>query len=295
MTARESHKTKGGKVADNQEVSASRTTSRLCGNHPETTRTGPLRLFGYCRVSTDNQKDEGTIELQERALADYCRTQGHDLVRIFRDEGVSGAKELENRPGLADLFDCLEQADDIDGVLIYKLDRLARDLYIQEHLIRKLAQMERRILSTKEPDLDGTDPMRKAFRQFMGIVSELEKAFITMRLSGGRLNKARKGGYAGGGVALGYRAEDKELAIDPAQAETVRVIFELRRKRTGYRAIARTLNARGIPTARGGQWHGGTVRYILRNPIYKGRLAYRGVKTARPDLAYSVKDRPVTV
>ena len=253
------------------------------------TQTGPLRLFGYCRVSTDNQREEGTIALQETALADFCKAQGYELVRTYKDEGVSGAKELDNRPGLAELFDCLEQDASVAGVLIYKLDRLARDLYIQEHLLRKLAQMGKRILSTKEPDLDGADPMRKAFRQFMGIVSELEKAFITMRLSGGRLNKARKGGYAGGGVALGYKAKDKELAKDRGQADTVRLIFSLRRKRAGYRAIARTLNAQGIPTARGGErrWHGGTVRYILHNPIYKGRLAYKGVRTERPDLAYN--------
>lgn len=254
-----------------------------------TTQAKPLRLYGYCRVSTDNQREEGTIVLQETALAEFCQAQGYELVSIYRDEGVSGGKELDNRPGLAELFDCLEQDSTVDGVLIYKLDRLARDLYLQEHLIRKLAQMGRRILSTKEPDLDGTDPMRKAFRQFMGIVSELEKAFITMRLSGGRINKARKGGYAGGGVALGYRAKDKELAIDKAQADTVRLIFKLRRQRASYRAIASALNAQGLPTARGGQWHGGTVRYILRNPIYKGRLEYGGVRAARPDLAYAAR------
>jgi site-specific DNA recombinase len=254
-----------------------------------------LRLFGYCRVSTDNQREEGTVALQEVALADYCKAHGHELVRTFKDEAVSGARELDNRPGLAELFGRLEQETDVDGILIYKLDRLARDLYIQEHLIRKLAQMGRRILSTKELDLDSTDPMRKAFRQFMGTVSELEKAFITMRLSGGRLNKARNGGYAGGGVALGYLAKDKELEIDEAQADTVRLIFELRRKRVGYRAIARALNAQGIPTARGGQWHGGTVRYILRNPIYEGRLDYSGVKAERPDLAYLVKAEPASV
>jgi site-specific DNA recombinase len=255
----------------------------------------PLRLFGYCRVSTDNQREEGTVALQETALSEFCQAQGHELVRIFRDEGVSGAKELANRPGLADLFDCLENDTSVNGVLIFKLDRIARDLYIQEHLIRKLAHMGRRILSTKEPDLDGSDPMRRAFRQFMGIVSELEKAFITMRLSGGRLNKARNGGYAGGGVALGYLAKDKELEIDKAQADTVRLIFELRRRRTGYRAIARVLNAQAIPTARGGQWHGGTVRYILRNPIYEGRLDYSGVKAERPDLAYLVEAEPANV
>ena len=51
--------------------------------------------------------------------------------------------------------------------------------------------------------------MRKAFRQFIGIVSELEKAFITMRHNGGRINKAQKGGYAGGATALGYKTKNK--------------------------------------------------------------------------------------
>jgi len=95
-----------------------------------------MKLIGYCRVSTDNQKDEGTIELQTRALTDYCEFKGYELVQTFKDEGVSGG--LENRPALAEMFTFLEANPDTEGVLIYKLDRLARDLYIQEHLIKKL-------------------------------------------------------------------------------------------------------------------------------------------------------------
>jgi DNA invertase Pin-like site-specific DNA recombinase len=178
----------------------------------DTGATGALRLVGYARVSTDNQAQEGTIEIQRQALAEYVEGQGHELVEIFSDEGVSGG--LEDRPGLAALFDHLEGHPDSDGVLVFKLDRLARDLYIQEHLIKKLEGIGKILYSVKEPDLDSLDPMRKAFRQFMGIVAELEKAFITMRLSGGRINKARKGGYAGGATALGYTAKDKELQVD---------------------------------------------------------------------------------
>ncbi|MBA7563257.1 hypothetical protein ES708_04912 [subsurface metagenome] len=66
-----------------------------------------------------------------------------------------------------------------------------------------------KLISIKEPHLDSNDPMRKAFRQFIGIVSELEKTFITMRHSGGRINKAQKGGYAGGTTALGYKTKNK--------------------------------------------------------------------------------------
>jgi site-specific DNA recombinase len=241
-----------------------------------------MKLVGYCRVSTDNQKDEGTIELQTRALSDYCGARGHELLQTFQDEGVSGG--LENRPALAEMFTYLEENPETEGVLIYKLDRLARDLYIQEHLIKKLEALDKSLISTKEPDLASNDPMRKAFRQFMGIVSELEKSFITMRLSGGRINKAKNGKYAGGGVALGYQSIDKDLVIHQADAETIRTIFRMKKNRKGLREIARHLNESKTPTARGGKWYAGTVKYILQNELYRGVMEYSNVEVKRPEL-----------
>jgi site-specific DNA recombinase len=241
------------------------------------------KLVGYCRVSTDNQKDEGTIQIQEIALKEYCLSNCYDLVNIFKDDGVSGG--LEDRPALVEMFSYLESNNEVEGVLIFKLDRLARDLYIQEHLIKKLEMLNKSILSVKEPNLDSNDPIRKAFRQFMGIVAELEKSFITMRMSSGRLNKARKGGYAGGGVAFGYKAQDKNLEIDSVNILTIQKIYKLRRyNKLGLRQIATLLNNEGVATARGGKWHASTVRYILGNRLYKGLIEYRGVKSKRSDL-----------
>ena len=245
------------------------------------------KIIGYCRVSTDNQKDEGTIDLQRQALREYADAKGYELVKVFEDEGVSGG--LEDRAGLAELFSFLEDKENkgVEAVLIFKLDRLARDLYIQEHLIKKLEALSVGLIITKEADLASDDPMRKAFRQFMGIVAELEKAFITMRLSGGRINKIKtKSLYAGGGVALGYTAKGKDLVIDAKQAGVVKQIFKMKRsQRKGLREIARVLNEQGIPTARGGEWHAGTIKYILTNPLYKGVMEYSGIKAKRADLA----------
>jgi DNA invertase Pin-like site-specific DNA recombinase len=243
----------------------------------------PKRLVGYCRVSTDGQKEEKTIEIQRHALREYVEKKGYELSAIFCDEGISGG--LEDRPGLSELFDHLEAQADVDGVLIFKLDRLARDLYIQEHLIKKLEGLKKELISIKEPDLDSKDPMRKAFRQFMGIVAELEKAFIAMRLSGGRIHKARKGGYAGGRAALGYVVKDKALSIDKTGAEIVRTIFDMNREGMSLRAIARALNGKGVPTARGGKWYAGTVGYMLSNSLYEGIYGYKGESASRPDLA----------
>ena len=249
--------------------------------------TGKQKIIGYCRVSTDNQKEEGTIEIQQHALKDYAESRGYDLVETFSDEGVSGG--LENRPALAAMFNYLERQDaDIHAVLIYKLDRLARDLYIQEHLIKKLESLNVGLISTKEPDLASDDPMRKAFRQFMGIVSELEKAFITMRLSAGRENKIKnKGKFPGGGVAMGYKSKDKDLIIDDAGAGIIRRIFNLRKKhKQTLDRIAQVLNRENVPTARGGKkWYARTIKYILENPIYAGIMTYNGIEAQRADLA----------
>jgi site-specific DNA recombinase len=245
------------------------------------------KIIGYCRVSTDNQKDEGTIDLQRQALREYAEQKGYELVKTFEDEGVSGG--LEDRAGLAEMFSYLEDKENkgIEAVLIFKLDRLARDLYIQEHLIKKLETLNIKLISTKEADLASDDPMRKAFRQFMGIVSELEKSFITMRMTAGRKSKIKfKQKYAGGGVALGYSTKDKDLIIDEAGADTIRKIFKMKRyQRKGLREIARELNEQGVATARGGEWHAGTIKYILANPLYRGNMLYSGIGAKRADLA----------
>lgn len=67
-----------------------------------------MKVLGYCRVSTENQKEEGTIEMQVQEVKLFCSNLGYELVEVFKDDGFSGAKDLEHRPGLANLFDYLE-------------------------------------------------------------------------------------------------------------------------------------------------------------------------------------------
>lgn len=243
------------------------------------------KAIGYCRVSTENQKEDKTILVQDDNIRKFAKKNSYKLVKVFNDEAISGGSELENRPGLSELFNFIEVNEDIEAVIIYKLDRLARDLYIQEHLIKKLDNLQLKLISINEPDLDSKDPMRKAFRQFMGIVSELEKAFITMRLSSGRIFKAQKGGYAGGSTALGYIAKNNELEIDKEQADIVKKIFYLKRyKRLSLGKIAKQLNEQGIITKRGGKWYSGTIKLILERELYRGNYNYKGNKSINKHL-----------
>jgi site-specific DNA recombinase len=242
------------------------------------------KAVAYCRVSTNNQKIEGTIELQENAITEFCKSNNFTLVKSFNDNGISGG--LENRSALSELFSYLEQNKEIRTVIIWKLDRLARNLYLQEHLIRKLEELKVTLVSAKEPNLDSTDPMRKAFRQFMGIVSELEKSFITMRLSAGRLNKARKGQYSGGRPAYGYSVKNGKMKINQKEADIVQQIYKMKRyRRMSYWDIVKELNQDKVKTANGGNWFAGTVRYLLKNPLYKGVLTYKSIETKTPNLS----------
>ena len=76
------------------------------------------------------------------------------------------------------------------------------------------------------------------------------------------------------------------MIIDIAGADTIRQIFKMKRhQRKGLREIARVLNEQGTPTARGGEWHAGTIKYILANQLYKGVMEYSGIEAKRADLA----------
>lgn len=231
--------------------------------------------IAYCRTSTENQRDEKTIQLQVDALSKYADERGITIVEWFKDDGVSGG--LENRPALVRMMKFLESGDGIQGVLIFKLDRLARDVYIQEGLIREFGRLRKDVISTLEPDLASDDPFRKAFRQMLGVFAEFEKAMITLRMKNGRSSAVSKGGWHGGSV-YGYdHGKSGELVINKIEAETVKKIYYLKRyKKVSAGQIAEILNSEKIPTKRKTKWHALTVRKILRNPIYKGYLRYNG-------------------
>lgn len=233
------------------------------------------QAIAYYPVSTDLQKEEGTIEVQKMKVREFATKNGYVITCEFSDDGVSGG--LAERPGLRQLLDSLTSTE-AKYILIYKLDRLARDLYIQEGLIKEFNKTSKELISTLEPDLDGSDPFRKAFRQMLGVFSEFEKAMIALRLEGGRERKAKNGGWHGGRI-YGYDNQDGNLIINEVESEVVNLIFGLRKKKQSYRRIAQELAALNKLTKRGNViWRSSTVKKIASNPIYKkGLITYKGM------------------
>lgn len=236
------------------------------------------RAFGYTRVSTPGQAEHGhSLEEQRERIAEWCDQQGIELLGIYEEGGVSGSNGIETREALPELFGDLDETEGVDAVVIVKLDRLARDLMVQETIIGDLRRRGIELISIAEPDLGSDDPTRTLIRQVMGAVAEYDRKMVVARLGMGRRRKRRQGGYSGGWLPLGYRVEgdgqEATVEIDEAEATIVRRIYREYaggRSATSMRAIAQGLTADGVATRRGGTWAQGTIAAILDNEAYTG-------------------------
>jgi site-specific DNA recombinase len=234
------------------------------------------KAAGYTRVSTQGQADHGLgLEVQREAIEAYCKKAGLDLQTVYEDAGVSGSNGINDRRGWPALVSDLE-IEKFTVVVVMRLDRLARDLMLQENMLANLSWLGGELISIAEPDLCTDDPSRTFFRQVVGAMAQYEKAMIVARLRGGRAKKGRtSGGYPGSYVPLGYRVEGKlatsRVVVDPPAAEVVKRIFRDYAKGKSMGGIARELQAEGVLTVRGGRWGQATIHRILTNEFYTGK------------------------
>jgi DNA invertase Pin-like site-specific DNA recombinase len=228
-----------------------------------------VKVVGYLRVSTDRQAEHGFgLDVQERTVKAWARQHGHRLVEIHRDEGVSGSNGLESRVGLADALAAV-RGRRADGVVVPRLDRLARDLVLQETLLGEVRRLGGEVFSCSDAEAeflvdDPADPSRRLIRQILGAVAEYERSMITLRLRAGRRRKAEQGGYAGdGSPPYGWQAVDKELRPVEAEQRVISRACALRASGASLRSIADVLNEEDHPPRKGQRWHPQTLARVL--------------------------------
>ena len=239
-----------------------------------------MGVLGYCRVSTEGQNgaDSFGLETQRDAIKKYCTANGLELVQIFEDPALSGSLEALDRPGLRALLETVQEGD---KVIVARLDRIARDLYLSLWVEKEIRKAGAELISTSEP-YRWNDPTQKLLLNIIMSFAEFERSLITSRLSSGRKTKARQGGYAGGKAPIGYKAKrgDKALQLDEEKAAVVRRVFELRDAKpdASLQKLADLLNAEGLTTKEGKPFHPMQVKRILdRRSLYEGRYKYRDV------------------
>lgn len=227
-----------------------------------------VRYVAYLRVSTDQQADAGHgLAVQEDACRAWLRQRKHRLAGLFTDAGRSGSLDVGDRPGLAaalaDLFE-----DRADGLLVYRLDRLARDVILQEQVLQELHRLGKELAScspTEDANLahDPDDPTRALVRKILGSIADYERDVIRLRLKAGRTRKLQQGGWIGGGIPYGWVAVRGQLVPVPDQQRAIRLMTRLVGEGWSYRRVCAELERRGIASrASHGLWRPNTVRGI---------------------------------
>jgi DNA invertase Pin-like site-specific DNA recombinase len=211
------------------------------------------KAFGYIRVSAKGQIDGDGFPRQKKAIGDYAVTHDIKMVRTFQENGVSGAVESMERPAWQQLMTALH-GDGVRTIIIERLDRLARDLMVQETVIADLHKRGFTLVSAAEPDLMAKDPTRILMRQLMGAVAQYDKSQTVLKLRASRERKRAKEGRCEGRKPYGQRAgEDAVLG-------RMRV---LRADGLGFDKIAAALNSEGVRPRSGANWFGGSVNRIM--------------------------------
>ena len=212
-----------------------------------------MKAFAYLRVSGKGQVEGDGFTRQLSAIKTYAGSNDLTIVRVFREEGVSGTVENMNRPAWQELMATLH-SNGVRTIVIEKLDRLARDLMVQETAIADLKKNGFTLISVAEPDLMASDPTRVLMRQLMGAVAQYDKSQIVAKLRGARMRMKAKEGRCEGRKPFGHYEGEQEAKNR---------MEVLRSEGMGFDRIAVKLNAEGVPTRTGKPWHGVVVNRIL--------------------------------
>jgi len=211
-------------------------------------------MFAYLRVSGKGQIQGDGFPRQLGAIRAYAQAKGIRIVQVFREEGIGGGTESGDRPAWSELMMALH-ADGVKAIIIEKLDRLARDLMIQEATIADLQKRGFTLISVAEPDLMATDPTRILMRQLMGAVAQYDKSQIVLKLKGARQRKKLVEGRCEGRKPYGIRE---------GEAAVIGRMRQMKSAGLNYRQIAATLTDDGIPTRTAAKrWRGYVVNQIL--------------------------------
>lgn len=228
----------------------------------------------YIRVSTDKQ-EELSPDAQKRLLIDYAKKNNMSLLaeNIYIDNGISG-KKADKRPEFMKMIGLAKSKEHpFDVILVWKFSRFARNQ--EESIVYKslLKKNDVDVVSVSEPLVDGP------FGTLIERIIEWMDEYYSIRLSGevirGMTEKALRGGYQST-LPIGY-SMNKETGIPTIDdnIKIVKLIFhDFCENGMTFLEIARKLNNMGYRTLKGNMFEYRTIKYILENPFYTGKVRW---------------------
>lgn len=226
----------------------------------------------YIRVSTDEQT-EYSPDAQLRELRDYALSHNYILDDrfVYADEGISGRK-AERRPAFMEMIRTAKLPEHpFDVILVHKYDRFARsreDSVVYKSMLKRCGV---EVISIKEPLAEGS---------YSGVMEAIYESFaeaysinLGQEVKKGMTERARRGQILTA-PPYGYLLKDHTYVPHPEEAPYVRELFYRFSSGHGYLSLAKWMNENGQLTHRGGKFENRTVEYILRNPVYIGKIRW---------------------
>ena len=231
------------------------------------------RAVGYVRVSQErNARNGWGLGAQEGDVSRYVQFKDWDAGEVYREEGGSGYEK--ERPALQRLL-ADAKAGAFDVVIFPSIDRAARSVRDMIDIDTALRDAGVDVIFVRE-GVDTSTPTGELYRNIIAAVAQWEGRIIYERMSKGKRKKASEGGYIGGWLPYGYRSENGRVLVVPEEAEVVARIFRRRADGASYRAIIDELARDEVRTANGGTWQVSTLRGMVRNRFYTGRVEFEG-------------------
>ncbi|MFO7295701.1 MAG: recombinase family protein [Clostridia bacterium] len=225
----------------------------------------------YIRVSTEEQAKEGfSLAAQEEKCRQYIKFQGWEYDGIYKDDGFSG-KDLK-RPAIQQLLRDVKQRE-FDALVVYRLDRLTRSV-VDLHYLLDLFDKHKVVFKSATEPYETTSAIGRLFVSIVGSLAQWERENMIERIKMAMEKRALEGKRNGATPPYGYKLVDGQLIPHPEEAKVVRRIFELYRHH-GLLSIVKQLNDEGLRTRSGSLWSIYVVAYMLKNPVYIGKLRYR--------------------
>lgn len=224
-----------------------------------------MKLLAYIRVSTEAQADSGAgLSAQLEACERYAHKNGLVIHQIFKDEGIGGAAEFEDRPGLMSALDTLGKGDIL---LCAKRDRLARGDHmalLQLHVNKRKAK----IVSVAGEGTEGSDindPMAYMMRGMTDLFAGFERLLIKSRTKAA-LQAMKREGKRVGHIPFGFKLAHDGVYLEesPEEQDILRQMSELRAEGLSIRDIAKALNERNAFNRGQTTWNHASVHRIMR-------------------------------
>ena len=226
----------------------------------------------YARYSSDNQREE-SIEGQIRECTAYAEKNGITIVKHYIDRAISA--KTDNRPEFQQM---IKDSDKklFDIVLVWKLDRFARNRYDSARYKTQLKKNGVKLVSATEIISDGPEGI--ILESVLEGYAEYYSADLSEKVIRGMTENALKGKFTGGAIPFGYTINaDRRFEIDPLTAPFVAETFQRYNDGQTMREIRDWLNEKGIKNKRGGPMTFNVIQHMLSNRRYIGELKYRDV------------------